>query len=264
MSEIEWRVVPPAPPSVPPPPPLPPPPPMRTLGVWATFGWTLLAFALAQTIGTAIVFIWFPDHLPSTTSLRYGGTLVALVTLATNPVLVALLAGIARWRTGASATAYLGLTRFTWRDFLVGFAAIAAFAGASDLFNSLVGIDIVPPFQTEVFTSVGTTGWLIALALAIVVVGPIGEEVMFRGFLFRGWVAPGWRGVVAIAVISLLWSMLHVQYAFVQIAQIFLIGLILGWIRWRSASTALTMVLHILVNLESTIETFVKIGWPLT
>src|SRR5882672_2541494 len=84
------------------PPPPPPPPPMPALGVWATFGWTLLAFALAQVIGTAVVFIWFPEHLPSATSLRYGGTLVALVTLVTNPVLVALLAGIARWRTRTS------------------------------------------------------------------------------------------------------------------------------------------------------------------
>src|SRR5262249_13664533 len=152
--------------------------------------------------------------------------------LITNPVLVALFAGIARWRTGINAAAYLGLTRFTLRDFLVGFLAIAVFAAAADLFNSLVGIDIVPPFQTDVFTSVGNTGWLIALVLAIVVVGPIGEEAMFRGFLFRGWVGPGLRGVVGIAVISLLWSLLHVQYALAQIAQIFLIGLILGWIRW--------------------------------
>jgi membrane protease YdiL (CAAX protease family) len=237
---------------------------MPALGVWATFGWTLLAFALAQMIGTAVVFIWFPEHLPSATSLRYGGTLVALVTLVTNPVLVALLAGIARWRTRTSAAAYLGLTRFTLRDFLVGFLAIAVFAAASDLFSSLIGVDIVPPFQTEVFTSVGTKGWLVALALAIVVVGPIGEEVMFRGFLFRGWVAPGLRGAVAIAVISLLWSLLHVQYAWVQIGQIFLIGLILAWVRWRSGSTSLTMVLHILVNLESTIETFAKVGWPIS
>ena len=87
---------------------------------------------------------------------------------------------------------------------------------------------------------------------------------MFRGFLFRGWVAPGPRGAAAIAVISLLWSLLHVQYAWFQIGQIFLIGLILGWIRWRSGSTSLTMLLHILVNLESTIETFVATGWPVT
>jgi membrane protease YdiL (CAAX protease family) len=84
---------------------------------------------------------------------------------------------------------------------------------------------------------------------------------MFRGFLFRGWIRPGARGVLAIAVISLLWSLMHVQYTWVLMVQIFMIGLILGWIRWRSGSTLLTIVLHVIVNLESTIETALKLGW---
>jgi hypothetical protein len=62
-------------------------------------------------------------------------------------------------------------------------------------------------------------------------------------------------------VISLLWALLHVQYAWVLMVQIFVIGLVLGWIRWRSGSTLLTIVLHVLVNLESTIETALKLGW---
>jgi CAAX protease family protein len=33
------------------------------------------------------------------------------------------------------------------------------------------------------------------------------------------------------------------------------IGLVFGWFRYKSNSTILTMVLHGLVNLESTIET---------
>jgi hypothetical protein len=239
----------------------PPPPPMPTLGFWATLGWAFLVFLLAQAAGAAVVILGFPDQLSSTAALRYTAPLVALVTLITNPIQVALLAGIARWRTGVSAYAYLGLTRFRPHDFLIGFLAIAVFAAAVDLIDPWLGVDIVPPFQTDVFTSVGGHGWLIAVTLAIVVVGPIGEEVLFRGFLFRGWVAPGARGVIAVAIISLLWALMHVQYAVALMVQIFLIGLILGWIRWRSGSTLLTIVLHVLVNLESTIETALKLGW---
>jgi uncharacterized protein len=236
-------------------------PPVRTLGVWATFGWALLAFLLAQAVGTAVVFIWFPEQLPSATALRYGGMLVALVTLITNPVLVALFAGIARWGTGGSAAAYLGLTRFSRRDFWIGFLSVAALAGAIDFASYLAGIDIVSNFQTEAFASARTEGWLWPLLLAIVVVGPIGEEIMFRGFLFRGWVIQDQYGIFAIIVITELWAAMHVQYDWYGITQVFLIGLVLGWIRWRSGSTLLTIVLHILVNLESTIETLVKAGW---
>ena len=103
--------------------------------------------------------------------------------------------------------------------------------------------------------------WAGSVVLAIVVVGPAGEEIMFRGFLFRGWVTPGTRGVVAVVVITLLWAAMHVQYDWFGIGQVFVTGLVLGWIRWRSGSTSLTIVLHVLVNLESTVETMVKLGW---
>jgi membrane protease YdiL (CAAX protease family) len=36
------------------------------------------------------------------------------------------------------------------------------------------------------------------------------------------------------------------------------IGLFLGWMRWRSGSTVLTFLLHILFNLEGTIETVLQ------
>jgi membrane protease YdiL (CAAX protease family) len=39
------------------------------------------------------------------------------------------------------------------------------------------------------------------------------------------------------------------------VLQIFVIGLFLGWMRWRSGSLVLTFLLHALFNLEGTIET---------
>lgn len=244
------------------PPPTVERPPVRPLGVWTTFGWAVLAFAIPQAVFSAIAVIWFPNHLPgSVVGVTYDGTLVALAALILNPLQIALLAAIPPWRTGIGAAEYLGLTRFTLRDFLVGFLALEVFAAVSDAIVPLIGLDTVPPFQTEVFTTARANGWLAPLALAIVVVGPAGEEILFRGFLFRGWVMPGARGVVAVVVIAVLWALMHVQYAWVFVGQIFIIGLLLGWIRWRSGSTLLTIALHIVVNLESTIETMAKIGW---
>jgi membrane protease YdiL (CAAX protease family) len=40
--------------------------------------------------------------------------------------------------------------------------------------------------------------------------------------------------------------------------QIFVIGLFLGWMRWRSNSTLLTFLLHTLFNLEGTFETVLQ------
>jgi membrane protease YdiL (CAAX protease family) len=40
------------------------------------------------------------------------------------------------------------------------------------------------------------------------------------------------------------------------------IGLLLGWLRWRSGSTALTLLLHALVNLAATVEAMIKQSGP--
>jgi membrane protease YdiL (CAAX protease family) len=90
---------------------------------------------------------------------------------------------------------------------------------------------------------------------AAILVAPAGEEVMFRGFLFRGWVRSEQSAWPAIIVISVLWAMLHIQYDWTGMLQIFIIGLFLGWMRWRSGSLVLTYLLHALFNLEGTIET---------
>jgi hypothetical protein len=41
--------------------------------------------------------------------------------------------------------------------------------------------------------------------------------------------------------------------------QIFVIGLFLGWMRWRSGSTLLTLLLHGLFNVEGTLETVLQV-----
>jgi uncharacterized protein len=73
--------------------------------------------------------------------------------------------------------------------------------------------------------------------------------------LFRGWVRSPRSALPAIVAISLLWAILHIQYDWTGMLQIFVIGLFLGWIRWRSGSLALTFLLHALFNLEGTLET---------
>jgi hypothetical protein len=117
----------------------------------------------------------------------------------------------------------------------------------------------VTPFQLQSYTSAVAEGWLPAMLFAAIIVAPAGEEIMFRGFLFRGWARSERSTWPAIVAISVCWAVLHLQYDWTGILQIFVIGLFLGWTRWRSGSTLLTFLLHALFNLEGTMETVLQI-----
>ena len=57
------------------------------------------------------------------------------------------------------------------------------------------------------------------------------------------------------------WAVIHIQYDWAGILQVFVIGLLLGWVRWRSNSTALPILLHVLFNAEATIETVIAVEY---
>jgi uncharacterized protein len=184
------------------------------------------------------------------------GVLVALSVYIATPVQTALLAFMAR-PTGTSAASYLGLTLPHKRDVIIGIVIVTIVGAVLDGASKLLGFNPVTQFQFDIYSSAQAEGWLPWLWLAIVVVGPIGEETLFRGFLFRGWHRSSRDVWVAIIVTALLWALSHAQYNLYLIGQVFLLGLLLGWFRFKSGSTILTILLHAMLNLEAMLETVV-------
>lgn len=82
--------------------------------------------------------------------------------------------------------------------------------------------------------------------LAVAVVGPIAEELTFRGGLMGGLMKNGYSPKVAIIVSALTFGIIHgnpVQVVFASI-----MGLILGWAYWRTGSLMPTILMHIANN----------------
>jgi membrane protease YdiL (CAAX protease family) len=104
-------------------------------------------------------------------------------------------------------------------------------------------------------------GALLPLWVAMIVVAPVGEEILFRGFLFRGFIHEPRDAFPGILAISLIWAVLHLQYDWFGTALVFVLGLFLGLVRLWSGSTTLVILLHMLVNLESVAETAAVLGW---
>lgn len=225
----------------------------RPWGRLSTFGLGLLAM-LAGQAGALTVLTWRygagPGSLPDFTG---DGVAVSLVILTSTPIQVALLWLMAR-QAGEPA-AYLGLTVPRRGEVLLGLIVLAAFILIGNTVTWLAGRDIVTSFQSDIHRTASAAGWLPVLWLAVVVVAPVGEEMLFRGFLFRGWHRSP-RDVWAVIVITaILFAAVHVQYDLFVIGQIVAFGLLLGWFRWATGSTVLCMLLHAMVNLEGMVET---------
>lgn len=86
--------------------------------------------------------------------------------------------------------------------------------------------------------------------LAIGIVGPISEEMAWRGIFFS-WVNKKWGASVAIILPSLLWAPLHTQYDIPTQVILFLDGVFLGLTRYKTRSIWPPIILHVGGNLFS-------------
>lgn len=226
--------------------------------VATTFAWAFVAFLIGQIAALAVLVLWSHGNLSRLLASPYDGAVVTISVLVINPVSVAILVLAARLR-GADAGAYLGLVPPRLRMVVIGIIGILLIIGLTDALLLVSGRAVVSPFQSISYRTAAAEGWLPLMWLATVVVAPAGEEIMFRGFLYRGFVRSQRAVWPAIVAISLLWTLPHVQYDWTGMLEIFAAGLFLGWVRHTSGSTLLTIALHGLFNLEGMFETMLQL-----
>lgn len=87
--------------------------------------------------------------------------------------------------------------------------------------------------------------------LAIGLLGPIAEELAFRGVLFAVLRRTSLQVAGAIVVTAAFWSVLHLQYSPLLLGLIFIDGLVLGAARHWTRSLYVPIVMHIAGNLFS-------------
>ena len=224
----------------------------------ATFAWAFAAFLAGQIAALAALVVWWHGDVHALAAAQYDGAVVTLSVLVLNPVTVGGLM-LAVHLMGAEQAEYLGLIWPRLRSATIGIIGIVVIIALTDALLFVSGRAIVSPFQVISYTTAAAEGWLPLMWFATVLVAPAGEEIMFRGFLFRGFARSERSAPLAIVVISLLWAGLHLQYDWTGMAEICVAGLFLGWVRWRSGSTLLTFLLHALFNLEGMLETVAQV-----
>ncbi len=229
-------------------------------GPLATLAWTSGAgavYLLAQLIGLLIFIAWWQYVSPEVpfklADLPTSGPLIAIMIAVSTPAVVAVFM-LAAHLSRAGIKEYLGLYWPSLRDLGLGLLVMAVFVPLTDVATWASGAEPIPEFMTETYATAKAMGMLPLLVIAFVVLAPLGEEIAFRGFLFRGF-AGRLGPLPAILITAVVWGGLHTQYGILLQLQILAIGLAFGWLRWRSGSTLLTVLLHTLMNGTAMAET---------
>jgi CAAX protease family protein len=232
----------------------------RVWKFWGTALWGFLVFTamFAGQIAVVVVFVLERGgsvDLGSVIKLVAGsGLAISLSVIAGLPaVLAALWLAIRFTRTPFAD--YLALRWTTWSNLLIGVGGLAILVFGWDLLSRGTGRDVTPDFMIDVLKSARKDGALGLLVIAFCIAAPISEEFFARGFLYRGWSESFLRVPGAILLSSLVWTGLHLQYDWFFFGEVFCIGLWLGYLRYRSNSTWLTIVLHSLNNFGAMLQT---------
>jgi len=188
-----------------------------------------------------------------------GGLTISLSVITGLPaVLAALWLAIRPSRTRFAD--YLALRGTSWVHFLIGAVALGVLVMGWDLLSRATGREVTPGFMGEVLQSARAEGALWLLVIAFCVAAPVSEELFARGFLYRGWSESFLRPAGAILLSSLVWTSLHLQYDWFFFGEVFSIGLLLGYLRYRFHSTWLTIFVHGLNNLAAVVQTLAIAG----
>src|SRR5882757_2318848 len=226
---------------------------------WGTLLWGLFAFA-AMFAGQIAVVAYFmlrqggPLDMATAVHVVSGGLTISLSVIMGLPaVVLALWIAIRVSRTPFAD--YLALRGTSWKNFLLGLAGLVALVVGWELLSRALGREATPGFMGDVLKSAQAEGAIWLLVIAFAVAAPISEEFFARGFLYRGWSESFLRVPGAIVLSSLAWTALHLQYDWFFFGEVFSIGLLLGYLRYRSGSTWLTIIVHGFNNLAATLQT---------
>lgn len=228
---------------------------------WSSWGWLALPWvALAELVRYGV------DNLLDRLPPHIGHPWHDLLVVASWATPLVVLFG-AVYLIRQPLPAYLAWVRPRRRsDILLGvLVVLAPEALYRGIAYYLTGSAGYPVEEYHAARAAGTSTWWYVLQwYPAFIYAPFVEETTYRGFLWRGLERTFLRGPGTLLVTALAFAAVHYRYYFQDgtfVLPAFLsplvIGLILGWVRWRSGSTLASMIAHSIFNLSLTVGTVI-------
>lgn len=166
--------------------------------------------------------------------------------------------GIAKLKKGSLLKDYFALNGFTWK--VLGFWVLVfiVLQIATGFLTEALGAKEIPNFMMNL--EYPTLLDKLLLLIAVMVAAPIVEEVVFRGFLLKGFSETFMGTHGAVLVTSALWAAIHQQYQIAYLIAIFMVGLVFAYARMITNSLFIPMIMHALMNLLAILGLFYEKG----
>lgn len=194
---------------------------------WGVLGWFILIM-----IVTTLPLLTFFDKGALGKSIELAAAGTALGEVATIAVLVyAYRRRLPRLHLRGQVPAWL-------------YVAAPILVVAQVVTRSLINFLHLPNWMEETFRRLEAQPWLAFLMVGIS--APVLEEVLFRGVILTG-LLRNYRPWVAIGQSALLFGLFHFNP--IQIVSAGIMGLLLGWMYYRTRSLLLCIIIHALNNL---------------
>jgi len=139
---------------------------------------------------------------------------------------------------------FFGLHKPKMRAFAVALALWIAWMAITELVLHALGQgapDAWPDYPASI---------VLLRVLAIGILGPIAEELIFRGVIY-GRIAPKLGPWIAIVLIAIVFGLIHTRYDAAIIAVVTIDGLLFGIARYKTGSVYTPIAMHMLGNLFS-------------
>jgi membrane protease YdiL (CAAX protease family) len=235
-------------------------------GPWATAGFGLIVgivFILVQIlvgiffVAAKVVSDSKQDALRLAQDLGTNGLFLAFATFATAIVCIGLVLLFIKLRKGFSTTEYLALDPISLKMLLGLLGISSGFILLSDGLTLLLGKPNIPQFMVDLYR---TSLYPPLLGVALTLAAPAFEEIFFRGFLLEGLRRSRIGNTGAVVLTAFVWTAIHLQYGFYELAIIFALGLLLAVARIKTGSLWSSFVMHAFSNLISMMETAIYVG----
>ena len=150
------------------------------------------------------------------------------------------------WRMNARNIPYsdLGLLRFSKKDIYFSVFILAIFIALEEVYMLMLDIEMPQGFIDFMLSDP-----IILSLISVLIIAPIAEEFIFRGFLFSQLSRTRLGAWGALSISSFLWTIIHFQYEFKILLILFIFGIFLGYIRMAYNSLGLPIAIHAINNL---------------